>query len=198
MPPHFATKPLAFWLPLLIALAAMLLFFTPMAHAQTPDTKVLKLETSTWKKLLDELDADIKKSPLNDKLLSQINVKLEKTSSAIKKFINKNKPFALDAKTLLDKLGKAPKDGEPAESEDIKKQRKELLERYTQTDGSIRSATSLGERSDQIRENVHDLRRNLFTSQILEKGKSPFSLSLWQEGVPGLTRAINQMGLSSH
>ena len=34
----------------------------------------------------------------------------------------------------------------------------------------------------------------MFTSQILHKGRSPFSLSLWQEGVPGFSRAIDQLG----
>ena len=152
MPPNFAIKPREFWLTPLIALIATMLFLMPMVLAQTPEPKSLTLQTTAWKKLLDGIEADIKNTPLNDNILSQMTGKLEKNSQQIRKFIDQNQPFAVDAKTLLDKLGKAPKEGEAPESETVTKQRKELQKRFAQTDGTIRSATSLRERSEQIRE----------------------------------------------
>lgn len=194
MPNRLSLKWLNSRLTLLFALFLTALFLSGPIRAQTPDTNELTSQTSTWKKLLDQIDFEIKNVPYNDALLSRMTGQLEKTSLQIKTFIVKNKPFSLGAKTLLDKLGKAPKEGEPPESEAIAKQRKELLKRFTEADGAIRSATSLRERSEQIRELIHNLRRSLFASQILQKGKSPFALSLWQEGIPELSKALGQMG----
>ncbi len=181
----------------LVALAVLVAL--PLAspvHAQTPDTKELTRQTNIWKERLDRIDQQLTKTPQSDEILSKLTTDLENTSIEIEKFIARNKPFATDAKTLLDKLGPAPKKDDPPEAEDIAQQRKELEERYARADGVIRSARSLHERSEQIRELVHDMRRDLFTSQILQKGKSPFSLSLWQEGVPALSRAMAQLGYS--
>jgi potassium-dependent mechanosensitive channel len=180
---------------LILSLLLPLLFFSQTAQAQTIDIEQLAAQTTQWKKLLDQIDAEIKISPRNDHLLSKIAGTLEKTSIDIKKFVVENKPFADDAKILLDKLGKAPKEGEPPETEAIAKQRKELQRSFTEADSAIRSATSLRVRSGQIREIIHDMRRNLFTSQILEKGKSPFLLSLWEEGIPELSKAFTQIGV---
>ncbi len=178
---------------LLFATLMSLMFLTSLAQAQVPDAGELIRQTTIWKKLLDRADAQIKNGTYNDIQLSKLTAELEKTSLEIKQFITQNEPFSKDAKILLDKLGKPPKEGEPAETPEVAKQRKELLKRFTQTDGATRSATSLLERSEQIRKIVHDLRRNLFTNQILEKGRSPFTLSLWQEGVSDLSRISNKV-----
>ena len=180
-------------LNLLFATLMSMMFFVSALQAQTPDADALTRQTGIWKKLLDGVDADIKKATYNDVQLAKMTSQLEKASAEIKQFIIQNEPFSKDAKILLDKLGKAPKSGDPAEAPEVAKQRTELLKRFTQTDGATRSATSLFERSEQIREIVHDLRRNLFTSQILEKGRSPFTLSLWQEGVLALTKIRHQI-----
>ena len=187
-------KPLTNWPNLLFASLISLLIFAAPTHAQTRDVKTLNEQISVWKKQLDDIDAEIKKGALNDVRLSKMTVELEKTSTQINRFIADNKPLSIDAKTLLDKLGKAPKKDEPVESPEVAKQRSELLERFTQTDGATRAATSLFERSEQIRESVHDIRRKLFTSQVLEKGRSPFTLSVWQEGVFELSKIGSQMG----
>ena len=179
----------------LFLLLALLLSGTP-ASAQTRNTGDLNRQTAIWKNRLDSIDAEIKKKGINDSRLSQINVELEKTGRQLKNFIDKNRPFAKDAKVLLDKLGPPPKDSEPPETEAVARQRKELQQRFTRTDSAIRSATSLRERAGQLRELVHDMRRQLFTNQILQKGKSPFLLALWQEGVPALSRAVSQLGYS--
>ena len=176
---------------MVLLLAAVL--FSPHVLAQSPDATKLARQISGWQALLDRIDFEIKNVPLDDAKLSRMASEVEKANIEINKFIIENKPYADDARSLLDKLGKPPKEGEPPESETIAKQRKELEERFARADGLIRSANSLRERSEQLRETVHDMRRNLFTSQILKKGKSPFSLSLWQEAVPELSKAITQM-----
>ena len=183
---------------LLFATLLSVMFFASPLRAQTPDAGELTRQTTIWKKLLDGVDGEIKKGTYSDVQLSKMTTELEKTSLDIKKFITQNKPFSKDAKILLDKLGKPPKAGEPAETPEVAKQRRELLKRFTQTDGATRSATSLFERSEQIREIVHDLRRNLFTSQILEKGRSPFTLSLWQEGVFELSKIREKISNIAH
>ncbi len=182
---------------LLATLMSLMLLSSPL-RAQAPDALELTRQTTIWKKLLDSVDIKLKKATYTDIQLSEMTSKLEKTSLEIKQFIAQNEPFSKDAKILLDKLGKPPKVGEPAEAPEVAKQRKELLKRFTQTDGATRSATSLLERSEQIRKIVHDLRRNLFSSQILEKGRSPFTLSLWQEGVFELSKISNKISKIAH
>ncbi|MCP4933413.1 MAG: mechanosensitive ion channel family protein [bacterium] len=187
MKPHFPG------LSLLLATFMSLMLLTSPLHAQTPDASELTRQTTIWKKLLDKADAEIKKATYTDVQLSEMTSKMEKASLQIKQFIAQIEPFSKDTKILLDKLGKPPKAREPAEAPEVAKQREELLKRFTQTDGATRSATSLLERSEQIRKIVHDLRRNLFSSQILEKGSSPFTLFLWREGVFELSRVSNRI-----
>ena len=172
-----------------ILLLSCLFMVTQSLHAQNVEKDTLKAQVSTWKKQFDQLDIDLQKNQIDDERLEELTVDIQKSSVELEAFIEKNEPLATDARTLLDKLGKPPKKGEPPESEDIAKQRKELEKRFAQSDGLIKSATSLLARSKQMHEFVHDLRRRLFREQILHKGRSPFSLSLWREGVPELSKA---------
>ena len=182
------------WIALFFVVVLTILPGTIPAGAQTPGSGTMSSQTAEWKTLLDNMDFEIKNGQPDDGQLSKMAGDLEKISGKIKKFIIKNNPAAVDAKILLDKLGKPPKEGDPPDNEIVAKQRKDLTKRYIETDGAIRLATSLGERSKQIRETVHDKRRKLFASQILLKGKSPFTLSLWQEGIPELSRSVSQLG----
>jgi small-conductance mechanosensitive channel len=179
---------------LLPALCCLLLLANsgPIA-AQTPEPADLTRQIKSWKNWLDKVEEETGQSQLDDDRLSKLSIELEKLGIDIENFIAANKPLADDARALLDKLGKPPQKGEPPEAEEVARQRKELRERFTSLDGAIRSAMSLGERTTQLRELVHNQRRALFARQLLKKGPSPFSLALWREGVPELSRAGRQI-----
>ncbi|MCF6198655.1 MAG: DUF3772 domain-containing protein, partial [Hyphomicrobiaceae bacterium] len=177
----------------IMLLAFGLLAITIPLHAKGVDHGNLKTQISTWKSQLDELDKQLKKEQLDDELLSSMTIDLEKSSDAIKVFIAQNTPLVADARTLLDKLGPAPKKNAPSETDEVAEQRTELEKRFAQSDGIVKSATTLLARTNQMREQVLDLRRDLFRAQILQKGRSPFALSLWQEGVPELSKAAGRI-----
>jgi len=193
LPLFFFMKQIVLRCAQIMLLAFGLLTMTAPLHAKGFDHESLRVQVSTWKTRLDKLDKQLKKEPLDDDLLSSITINLEKKSDAIKAFIAQNTPLAVDAKTLLDKLGNAPKKTAPPETKEVAEQRAELEKRFAQSDGIVKSATTLLARANQMRERVLDLRRDMFRAQILQKGRSPFALSLWQEGVPELSKAFERI-----
>ena len=173
----------------LFIFALLLLSPSLLKAASEPISSVQTLE---WKKQLDQIEFELKNAPASKQLLNKLASALDETSGHITKAVAVSAPLAVDAKSLLDKLGKAPTNGQSPEPDEIAKQRIELSKRFGKIDSVLRSTQSLKERTDQIREQLHDRRRQLFTNQILRKSRSPLSPSLWQDGKPGLSQAFHQ------
>ncbi len=193
MPFFFLVKQIPFACPRMLLLAFSLFIMAAPLSAKEVDIENLKTQLSSWKTQLDDLDKRLKAGPSSDELLSRITTDLDKNSSQIPAFIEQNKPRVADAKILLDKLGPAPKKNAPPEADEVAEQRAELEKRFAQSDGIIKSATTLLARTNQMRERVLDLRRTLFRKQILQKGRSPFSLALWQQGVPEISKSVEKI-----
>ncbi len=189
MPFFFFMTHIAFRCSRVFLLALGLFAMASTVSAKDVNHESLKTQISSWKTQLDDLDKLLKTEPFDDELLSRMTTDLDKNGGKILAFIEQNRPRVADAKILLDKLGPAPKKNAPPETDEVAEQRTELEKRFAQSDGIVKSATTLLARTNQMRERVLNLRRTLFRKQILEKGRSPFSLSLWQQGVPELSNA---------
>lgn len=167
------------------------------ASLAQPGDDDLTRQTAVWKEQLDVTDREIKATqPPTESFLSKVATDLEHIGIETARFIEQHSPAAAAAKTLLDKLGEAPKEGAPPEADEIAQQRRDLTERFARIDGAIRSAASLREQALQLREAVVSTRRDLFVTEILRKSQSPFSLALWREGIPDFGDAYRR--LSGH
>ena len=137
----------------------------------------LTRQTTIWKKLLDKADAEIKKATYTDIQLSKMTSQLEKTSlDRLNSLLPRMSRSRKMPKSCWTSWASHQKWGSPAEAPEVVKQRKEILKRFTQTDGATRSANSLLET---IRANQENCSRS--AAQPVQQStsrKRPFSLHL--------------------
>lgn len=97
-------------------------------------------------------------------------------------------PLAAKVKEQLDQLGPAPAEGEPAESEDISKNRKLLESNFAKLDGELKAGRLISIRAAQIEQQIIDNRRQRFVSQITRHTSSLLSVQLWSSFFGGLDK----------
>ncbi len=176
--------------------------FVTHAHAQTttqplqaettsvPATETITSQLANWRGILLSIEQALSRSGLSEADLT----KRSEDAAAIRlqalKLDSTLSPQLAQIRDQLDELGPAPKDDEPAESEDIRQKREQLEAKFAGIDGNIKAARLIAIRSDQIEQQIIHKRRDRFVTQISKYTTSIFDVTLWTkffQGLDGIT-----------
>ncbi len=152
-------------------------------------TKVKKSETengsflnqiANWRGTLLSNEQALARNGMGDNDLLQ---KAAETSAVRLKAIELELNIAPQVKQIqdqLDELGPVPKEGEPAESNAISIQRKELERIFSTLDGELKASRLIIVRASQIETLITNKRRQIFVTQLSQRSKSFLDIQLWQ------------------
>lgn len=130
--------------------------------------------------LLDEYEKTVDRVKDRDDELARVRGEIDKLPPEAHAVIGTIQPRLAEIKAQIDKLGPAPKSGEPAESAEVAAERTRLNSFMSQLDGAIKSAELSDVKARQLIGRVQELRQSIFASQVLSRTKhSPLRPSLW-------------------
>jgi len=141
---------------------------------------------ANWSGTLVSFEQALSRAGLEDDDLARMSVEISSLRLGALELDQQIAPQVTLIKEQLDELGPAPKEGEPAESEEIAKKRLELEQRYSASDGEVKAARLTAVRSAQIERQIIDIRRHRFVTQISKKSLSLFNPQLWSGFWQGL------------
>ncbi|MFL9825319.1 DUF3772 domain-containing protein [Rhodoplanes sp. SY1] len=96
----------------------------------------------------------------------------------------------------LKQLGDAPEDDEPKEDAGLAAERDKLEKRQSEVDAGLKQARLLIQRADDASIKVTDLRRGLFTKELLARSPGLFNRTFWgdlSDGIPSETGRVVQL-----
>lgn len=175
------TRPLVHWRLvhwIAVALIAFLAAATPLRAQELP-VEDLPEPMAGWQAELDRISGTLTQTAPDDRLYMKLRQDLDKVQQDATKFIEQKRQELEAVKSQLDKLGPAPKEGEPPESETAAQVRKELSDRSAKLDGAIRTAQVLRTRATQLSDQIQEQRRTLFSQQLFKRVQSPLTQELW-------------------
>lgn len=172
---------------------------TPESSANTQVAPVKSVEDITREldgltKRIDSIDQTVSTEARDDAFLAQSRGKIEEVIEKANKKIAILQPRLDDVDSQIKKLGPEPKEDEPAETDQVKDERKRLAKAKSEIAGAIKTSGVLKERSRQLAGKLQDLRQALFAQAILARGRSPLFPSLWADVGKELPSASRQLG----
>ena len=150
-------------------------FLTPMNSAlsqlQSQATLAERIATSVESiatRVL-EIEASLQKNDLNEQELTKIRSELEEASVTISNKVAQFLPDIQQLEASLSRLPALPADGEPAEAEDITKERTALAQQKANATIAIKDAEILSVTTARLTGRVLEARRARFVSSILQQ-----------------------------
>lgn len=146
---------------------------TPVAEAGAPEAIVadpgvlaFSEKLDKWRAKIEAAEREIADSSTTDEDLRTIPDELEGLRQTIVDRRAKLRPNLEDRRERLAKLGPAPEDGAPPESDEIAKQRKQLEDEVADLDGKLKQADVLFVRAGQVIDQANEARRDRFTDSL--------------------------------
>jgi len=130
-----------------------------------------QLETALapYAKRLDQIDEVLANDNPDQERLTRLREALETLDDRILASVLEIQPARSSLKSRLDRLPPAPKEGEPAEPEEIASERKALSDANAKTLLAMRDAELMTVRAGDLLDKVLVARRNLFVSRLFER-----------------------------
>lgn len=177
---------------ILILLAGALVGFSGASAQSTTGTppngtaqKSVLLQTDEamqrWTRVLERIDDQLKNSDPTAGTLKQ----LRETAVELQKDLTARRPGVANEvegiKKLIEALGAAPKEGEPAESDEIAKKREQLNERLSKADGTLKQLDLLTEKSKGVLATISTAEGVAFGNRLLTRTPSLFDRETWSK-----------------
>jgi len=146
---------------------------SPVAGAEaTQQTAVPAVSVALEKldaadKALTEFAKVIEEDADNDSKLVEVNVKLEELSRALIEVGVSLRPRLTEIKSQIETLGEAPKEGEPAEPEDLAAERQRLVQERANINSLTGRAEAASIQAGRLIKSITETRRALFTDTLL-------------------------------
>ncbi len=148
---------------------------------------------AAWNAALNRISVRLHEPITDQSVLESVRTELDDRRGEIEDYIAKQKPRLADLQARMKKLGEPPKAGEPPEPEAVAQQRTQLRKAIGDLSGALKAANEALVRTDSLAARARDIRRSLFETRLLKRGRSPLSPALWRDiayDAPlGLTRA---------
>ena len=141
----------------------------------------IAVRVARWDETLTRLDAALTQPRMEEGTLDRVREQLNRIQAEIGAYIAEQRPRLPEIDARYKKLGEAPKDTEPPEPVPVAEQRAELRSALGDLTGALKAAEEAELRAELLSARARDLRRGMFERRILERGKSPFSPSLWTD-----------------
>lgn len=140
--------------------------------------------------LMDGSEAAIKQSDTSDARLKEMPTRLEDVRKDIRTFLADLKPLRKQSSERLVKIGPAPKEGEPAEAEDIANERRQIAAQVAAYDSLIKNAELLDVRAVQVTDGANSIRRSRFSNRILSPVDNFYDPALWSNALSEVGRQV--------
>lgn len=130
---------------------------------------------------MENLERQFEAAKGSDTDLSLQRVELEKLVGESGSAGDALKPRIEAAKVQLDKLGPAPKDKQPAESQQIAAERTRLTAIVTTLEGAFKSTELVKVRASQLTARIQSVRHGLFAKNLFQRSGSPLLPGIWRQ-----------------
>ncbi len=180
---------------LLALTLASMLTVSPARAQGGPAQDALPQPLASWQADLDRLEGSIGRVERSDDALVRLRQDLRRVREKAEDYARSIGEQHEALKSQLDKLGPAPKDEEPAESEAAAKLRQDLTAQVAELDGAMRAADVVQTRARQIIEIVQAKRRKLFSGQLLNRSGRPLTGSFWTTVAERYEIVTHRLGL---
>jgi small-conductance mechanosensitive channel len=175
---------------------------TPEAAPPPPAQPVLSPEVnSTIKDVVEVMDTAEKR--LSE--ISNANTDLGKLRDKIDDVISKTtqtadslRPQLADIQRQIDKLGPAPAEGAPPESQSVGTERARLAARSSELSGAIKTLEVTWWRARQAIDKITNLRLQLFVQSLTQRIASPLFPELWTDLIRGLPSVRWRIDYNAH
>ena len=165
--------------------------------AGAPDSKALRANLDSARAEIEQIDAALHRPNLTSDELQDMRARLDPVAERLREQIADLGPKLDAAKARLDQLGPKPKDGAPAEGQDVARDRQEREASVGDLDEINRLARALLLQAEQITAQISDRRRTAFTSALFQRSYSIVSPDLWlsvARSFPRDLRALQYLG----
>ncbi len=159
--------------------------------ANNEQIKTYASNIDVWKVQLSALQQMVDDKLATDVELRELPGILDGLRLEIRNFITELTPKRSEAQSRLDKLGPAPKEGEPEEAAEIAAQREVLGGEVATYDGLIKQAQVQFVKVGQIIDSANAARRDRFTRSLLEPVLNFYSPSLWRQAFAAVPDQMN-------
>ena len=132
-----------------------------------------------WQRELDRLETDLRRPRLRYSELNDLRDELQRVRSGIEDFSNHLQSPLASTRAQLDLLGPVPPAGQPAEAATVALNRAELNYQFGLLSTSQAAAHSANLRIDQLINNIQDIRRKNFTSNLFQPVPGIYSYQTW-------------------
>ena len=132
-----------------------------------------------WQHELDRLESDLRGTRLRYSELNGFRDELQRVRSAIEDFSNRLQSPLGAVKAQLDLLGQAPAAGQTPEAETVALNRAELNYQFGLLSAGQSAVHSANLRIDQLINNIQDIRRKNFTTNLFQPVPGIYSSQTW-------------------
>jgi small-conductance mechanosensitive channel len=170
------------WLKGLVFLLLLATLTVSAGSAQEPAQPVAAATAPSFddiKTALDEAEATVDDEAVTAEKLAELRQTINDLASKLRDQLGEAEPRAKDAAERLKQLGAAPAKDEPADSEDIANERKELTADASALDGEVKAARLLLLRADQLSERVSEKRHALYARELFARTQSILDPQFW-------------------
>ena len=134
---------------------------------------------TAWQHELDRLESELRAQRLRYSELNGLRDELQRVRSEIEDFSNRLQPPLTATKAQLDLLGSAPAAGQPPEAETVALNRAELNYQFGLLSAGQAAVHSANLRVDQLINNIQDIRRKNFTTNLFQPVPGIYTYQTW-------------------
>lgn len=168
-----------------------------LAGAPPPmDSRQFNSQITLWTETLDKIEGRIGGAALSDADLAAIRSQAEDIRNAATAAAALANTAVEDKRRLIEALGPAPADDTTKEAPEVARQRAALNGEIADLDGRAKRAAVIAARADAQMLQATDAARKRIADQIMARGRSPFTLGLWEEGIPQMVDALTSAAVS--
>ena len=132
-----------------------------------------------WQRELDRIEGELRVARVRYSELNSLRDALQQVRGGVEDFADRLQPRLDAAKAQVDLLGPAPADGQPGEPEQIALNRAELNYLVGVLSGGRAAVNSAQLRIDQLINDVQDIRRRNFTSNLFQPVPGVYAPETW-------------------
>ncbi|WP_164919688.1 DUF3772 domain-containing protein [Hansschlegelia zhihuaiae] len=142
---------------------------------------------------LDRIETRLSDAKLHDEELAALRDRIAPMTIALESAISQLAPQLSAADARLAQIGPKPKEGEPAESDEVARERDAQAQSRKQVDDAIKRGRLLQVEAMQIDAQITERRRTLLASRLFERSRSLIDPTLWMDVVGEAPRDLSSV-----
>ncbi|TDP48973.1 mechanosensitive ion channel family protein [Zavarzinia compransoris] len=166
----------------------------PIAGAPVAsDGRQVTSQITSWSASLDKLEVTVRNPAADEQTILEARTQVEAIRDEAQALAASVNSSLAETRALLDALGPPPADENTKESPELARQRASLNAEISDLDGRAKRALVVAARADALVLIAVENTRKQVTAKVMAQGPSPFSLELWETGLPETLDAITAL-----